>query len=68
MFATEAGRNGGFVGLGRKAQGHAGMEVHAESTGSRDSGLGQRPDYGRTDSYSVALVAPVEMPPSTRSV
>ena len=58
----------GFVCLGRKAQGHAGMEAHAESAGYRDSGLGQRPDYASTDRHSVALVAPVEIPPSTRSV
>jgi len=51
-----------------RLQGHAGMEAHAESAESRDSRLGQRPDRASTDTYSVALVAPVEIPPSTRSV
>jgi hypothetical protein len=58
----------GLVGLGRKAQGHAGMEAHAESTGSRDSRAGQKRDCANVAPYRVAFVAPVEIPPSTRSV
>ncbi len=61
-------RQRGFVCLGRKAQGHPGMEGNAESARSRDSRFGRSPDYASADSYSVALVAPVEIPPSTRSV
>ncbi|MGB6724443.1 MAG: hypothetical protein WBE74_00985 [Terracidiphilus sp.] len=55
----EQGATVGFVGRGRKAQCHAGMEAHAETTGSRNSSLGQRGDYANMDRYSVAIEAPV---------
>jgi hypothetical protein len=33
------------------------MEAHAESAGSRDSRLGQRPDYGRRLTSTVIKIA-----------